>query len=115
MTVKTELRDAGFESFEVKIGSAKVEFDGLEESTNKIKYSIPRLVIRNGYHANVGSSVRLIIYDILGREVITLVNKQQQPGNYEIEFNASNLPSGIYFYRLQSGSFAQTKKLMLLR
>ena len=86
--------------------------------TTKIKYSIPRLVVGNGYHANarqVASSVRLIIYDILGREVTTLVNKQQQPGNYEIEFNASNLPSGIYFYRLQSGSFAQTKKLMLLR
>jgi hypothetical protein len=61
------------------------------------------------------SSVRLIVYDILGREVTTLVNKQQQPGNYEVVFDASKLPSGTYFYRLQSGSFVETKKMILLK
>jgi len=74
-----------------------------------IKYSIP--TVGKGH----ASSVRLIVYDILGREVTTLVNKQQQPGNYEVVFDASKLPSGTYFYRLQSGSFVETKKMILLK
>jgi hypothetical protein len=57
----------------------------------------------------------LKVFDILGREVATLVNKQQKAGNYEVIFDASNLSSGVYFYRLQSGSFVETKKLVLLR
>ena len=61
------------------------------------------------------SNTKLIVYDILGREVATLVNKQQKPGNYEVTFNASNLTTGIYFYRLQSGSFNEIKKMILLR
>ena len=52
---------------------------------------------------------------MLGREITTLVNERKQPGEYEIEFNASNLPSGVYFYQLQAGDFVQTKKMMLLK
>ncbi len=74
-----------------------------------IKYSIPTVGTR---HA---SSVRLVIYDILGREVVTLVNKQQKPGSYEVTFDASHLTSGIYFYRLHSGSFVESKKMILLK
>ena len=59
--------------------------------------------------------VQLKVFDMLGCEVANLVNKEQSIGNYEIEFNASNLSSGIYLYRLQSGSFTETKKLILLR
>jgi len=59
--------------------------------------------------------VQLKVYDILGEEVSTLVNKVQSSGNYNVEFNANELPSGIYFYRLQSGSFSETKKLVLLK
>ena len=74
-----------------------------------IKYSIP----------NVGNekfrSVQLIIYDILGREVTTLVNKEQKSGNYEVKFDARNLSSGIYFYRINAGKFFETKKLLLLK
>jgi len=51
----------------------------------------------------------------LGREIITLVNEEQSTGSYEIEFNASNLPSGIYFYQQQTPNFTQTKKMMLLK
>ncbi|NOX64303.1 MAG: T9SS type A sorting domain-containing protein, partial [Chlorobi bacterium] len=61
------------------------------------------------------SNTKLIIYDILGREVATLVNEKQQAGSYEVQFNASNLTSGIYFYRLQSGSFAESRKMILMK
>ena len=74
-----------------------------------IKYSIPNVETR---HA---SSVRLIVYDILGREVTTLVNKVQQPGNYEVTFDASNLTSGMYFYYINVGEFRAVKKMILLK
>lgn len=59
--------------------------------------------------------VRIKIYDILGREVKTLVNEIKQVGTYEVQFNAAGLASGIYFYRIESGSFIQTKKMILLK
>lgn len=71
-------------------------------SSTTISYSIPQI----GF-------VELKVYDELGREVASLVNKEQSLGNYKIEFNASNLKSGIYFYRLHSGGFTATKKLIL--
>jgi hypothetical protein len=58
---------------------------------------------------------RLIVYDMLGRESATLVNGVMQPGTYTVQFNAADLGSGVYFYRLQAGSFTQTKKLLLVR
>jgi len=74
-----------------------------------INYSIPNNV------KSEMTDVKLVIYDILGKEVVTLVNKKQKTGNYEVKFNASNLSSGVYFYRIQSGNFVQTRKLMLLK
>jgi hypothetical protein len=58
--------------------------------------------------------VSLRIIDFSGREVRTLVNEEKQKGTYNIEFDATGLSSGIYFYRLQSGNFISTKKLILL-
>ena len=55
------------------------------------------------------------IYDILGKEISTLVNERKPAGNYEVEFNASQLPSGIYFYQLTAGSFVQTKKMIVTK
>jgi hypothetical protein len=52
---------------------------------------------------------------MLGREVATLVNEEKQPGEYEVQFDASGLTTGIYFYRLTTGSFVETKKMILLR
>ena len=72
--------------------------------TTNIKYSVPS----NAY-------VSLKVYDILGREVATLVNEQKPAGNYEVNFNASSLSSGVYFYKIQSGSFAQVRKMLLLK
>jgi hypothetical protein len=57
----------------------------------------------------------LSVYDLLGREVAILVNEQLNPGTYEVEWNAQNYTSGVYFYRLQSGEFVDTKKLVLLK
>ena len=57
----------------------------------------------------------LKIYDILGNEVTTLVNEQKEPGYYEVDFNASQFASGVYIYRLISGNFISTKKMMVLK
>jgi len=57
----------------------------------------------------------LSIYDVLGREVSVLVNEKKGAGAYEVKFNASGLASGVYFYRLQAGTFVQTRKLLLVR
>ena len=59
--------------------------------------------------------VTLKIYNILGQEVSTLVNEEKPIGTYELNWNASNLSSGIYFYRLHAGSFVETKKMILLK
>jgi Secretion system C-terminal sorting domain len=59
--------------------------------------------------------VQIKVYDALGTEIKTLVNEFKQAGIYTIEFNAGNLPSGIYFYRMQAGSFSDTKKLILMK
>jgi hypothetical protein len=55
------------------------------------------------------------VYDVLGREVRTLVNENLQPGSYEVTFDATGLASGVYLYRLRAGEFAQTKCMLLLR
>jgi len=59
--------------------------------------------------------VSLIIYDILGREVKTLVNKFQINGKYEVSFNSSSLASGVYFYRLMVNEYIDVKKMLLLK
>jgi len=69
-----------------------------------IKYAIP-----------VEGLVTLTIYNILGEEVVQLVNETKQVGNYAVFFNAAGLPSGIYFYRLHSGSLVVTKKMVLMK
>jgi hypothetical protein len=67
------------------------------------------------YQLPVASDVSLKVYDVLGREVMTLVNGKQEAGSYNLNFNASNLSSGVYFYRLQAGNFVSTKKMMLVK
>lgn len=67
------------------------------------------------YRLIAGGRVQLFIYDMLGNEVAQLVNEDKPPGYYEVSFNASNLASGVYLYKLQAGNFVQTKKLVLLK
>ena len=71
----------------------------------RINYSVPALQ----------KFVTLKVYDILGNEVATLVNDEKDAGNYFVDFTASHLCSGIYFYKLQSGSYTQTRKMILLK
>ena len=59
--------------------------------------------------------VHLVVYDILGDKIAQLVNEQKPSGNYEVEFEASNIASGVYVYRLQAAEFTETKKMVLLR
>jgi hypothetical protein len=59
--------------------------------------------------------VTLKIFDVLGKEVATLVNEVKSAGNYSVKFDASNLSSGIYFYQLKTKDFVGTKKMILLR
>jgi hypothetical protein len=72
--------------------------------TTTISFSIPQK-----------SFVSLKVFDVLGREVATLANEIQQAGNKSVEFNGEHQPSGVYFYRLQAGTFTETKKLILLK
>ncbi len=67
------------------------------------------------YQLPVSGNVTLIVYDVLGRSVATLVNERQTAGSHSVKFDAVGLPSGVYFYRLQAGSFARTKKMILLQ
>jgi len=75
----------------------------------KIKFDVPNVV--NGRDR----SLRLVIYDALGREVATIVNQQLQPGTYEVEWDGGNYPSGVYFYKLETSSFSETKKMVLIK
>jgi len=83
--------------------------------TTTIKYSIPN--VETGHAPSL--QVTLKVYDVLGKEVATLVNEEKQPGIYEVEFNPvsgiRNLASGIYYYRLKASNFIQTKKMILLK
>jgi len=73
-------------------------------SSCALKFSIPK-----------SSRVTLKIFNTLGEELETLVNEEKPTGTYELSWNAANLPSGVYFYRLQAGSFVQTRKMILLK
>jgi len=80
--------------------------------TTKIKYTIPNVETHRDASLQM---VTLKVYDVLGNEVATLVNEEKQPGVYEVEFDASNLSSGIYFYQLKAGNFIDTKKMILMK
>ncbi|MGB5893268.1 MAG: T9SS type A sorting domain-containing protein, partial [Ignavibacteriaceae bacterium] len=59
--------------------------------------------------------ISLTVYDVLGSEIVTLVNEEKPAGEYEVEFNSKGLTSGIYFYQLKVGKFIETKKMILLK
>ncbi|MEO8399414.1 MAG: T9SS type A sorting domain-containing protein, partial [Ignavibacteriaceae bacterium] len=107
--ILTGVSDDNFSPFSFKL---EQNYPNPFNPTTKIKYVIPNVV-----DAKFASTTLVIlkIYDILGNEVATIVNKEQQPGNYEVEFNAKNLSSGIYFYKISARNFHQTKKMVLMK
>lgn len=93
-----------------------------EESMVPVTYSLdqnfpnpfnPTTVIR--YSLPAVSQVRLAVFDMLGRQVSELVNEKKEAGSYEVKFDATGLASGVYFYRIEAGTFVQTRKLLVLR
>jgi hypothetical protein len=72
--------------------------------TTTIQYALPK-----------SSNVEIKVYDLVGREVTTLINEFKQAGNYSVEFNANNFASGVYFYRIKAGDFTDTKKMLLVK
>jgi hypothetical protein len=78
----------------------------------KIKFDIP---LSRGVSAGRGMLVNLVIYDILGREISTLVNEELKPGTYETEWDGSSNPSGVYFYKLITTEYSETKKMILIK
>jgi len=68
-----------------------------------------------GYQLPAVSHVTLKVYDVLGREAATLVNEKENAGYHTVTFNAGNLPSGLYFYRMQASNYSETKKLLLIK
>ena len=87
--------------------------DGFKLEQNFPNPFNPKTVIQ--YHIPVKGLVSLKVFDVLGNEVAQLLNGNQEAGSFEAEFDGSGLASGIYYYRIESGSFVQTKKMMLIR
>ncbi len=77
--------------------------------STKIKFTIPQEVRGKMQY------VKLKIYDVLGNEIATIIDEEKTAGTYSIEYNASGLPSGIYFYKLRAGNFIETKKMLLIK
>ena len=92
------------ESGTVKGFSLSQNYPNPFNSTTNIQYSI-----------NTKQFVVLKVYDVLGNEIVTLINEYKTAGMYSVQFTTHNLASGIYFYKLQAGDFVQSKKMILLR
>ena len=131
----TELNNYSFTDSKLPAGKysyrlKQLDFDGTYEFSNNVDvdifYSADFVLAQNypnpfnpstkiSWQAPVDSRQTLKIYNILGIEVATLVDEYKPAGIYEIDFDASSLSSGIYFYKLQAGSFIETKKMILLK
>jgi photosystem II stability/assembly factor-like uncharacterized protein len=99
-----------------------VGVDGKKNSNLPLNYALSQNypnpfnpITKISYQLPFNSKVNLKIFDILGREVTTLVNEEKPAGSYEVEFNGSNLPSGIYFYKLQAGNYSSIRKMISLK
>ncbi len=137
-TLITVLNNAQVQNFNVEVNGmpASISFDpgnwilktvnsvvtGVEDEINPNTFSLeqnypnpfnPSTTIK--YAIGSKQFVSLKLYDVLGKEVATLVNEELEAGTQEVTFDASNLPSGTYFYKINSGSYTETRKMMLLK
>jgi len=108
----------------------QIDFDGSYEYSDEVMVDIPaptnyslaqnypnpfNPVTTISYSLPLKSQVELVLYNTLGEEVIQLVNGEKEAGSYSVKLNATGLPSGIYFYRIQAGKYVETKKMLLLK
>src|SRR5690606_16931095 len=108
----------------------QVDFDGTSEYSNTIEvtfgavadYSLAQNypnpfnpTTKINYAIKEKGNVELKVFDLLGSEIATLINEEQNPGNYEVFFDASKLSSGVYLYTIKSGNFMQTRKMLLMK
>jgi hypothetical protein len=98
--------------------TTNVEQENIQEIKYKLENPFPNPfnpITTIKYSIVKAGKVKLVVYDILGREVIVLADEEKEPGFYEVNFDASHLSSGVYFYQLRSKYFVDTKKMILLR
>ena len=91
-------------NFIAEIFSLKQNYPNPFNPVTNIEISVPE-----------ASFVKLIVYDIQGKEIETLVNKELRPGGYKIDWNAANYPSGVYFYTISADDYKETKKMVLIK
>jgi hypothetical protein len=103
--------------YSLPVGSQQLPVGSAQNRVSGIPYQESSIENQSSNHSIIQSIelVQLKVYDVLGREVATLVDKPQSPGNYKVQWNAGNLASGVYFYRLSYGKFNKTRKMLLLR
>jgi len=98
------------------IGIRKIENEIPEKFTLEQNYPNPfNPTTSIKYQVESSKHIKLVVYDILGKEIATLVNEKQSPGTYEVTWDASVYPSGVYFYKLTSGDFSETKKMLMIK
>lgn len=88
----------------IKVYSLAQNYPNSFNPTTTISYNLPK-----------EGSVKLVVYDMLGRVVSTLVNEHKEAGTYSVDFDASNLASGIYFYEIKSSNFSEIRKMLLIK
>jgi len=100
-SIKVSVHNTGYNNYSY---SLKQNYPNPFNPTTIINYSVPKQ-----------SKVTIIVFDVLGREITKLIDEEKNIGNYEIQFDGSNLSSGIYFYQIRTAGFIQTKKMLLLK
>ena len=108
-TIPTNLSENVVPVYEFSLGQ---NYPNPFNPSTKIKYTIPSVIASETKQSQL---VTLMVYDVLGNEVATLVSEEQTAGTYEIEFSADGLSSGIYFYKIQAGNFVEIKKMLLMK
>jgi len=105
-------------AFEYQKVNEVIEGSNLVPSATALKQNYPNpfnpVTVIN-YQLRVAGSVKLVVYDLLGREAAVLVNAERPAGTYSISWNAVHMPSGVYFYRMTTGGFTQTKQMLLVK
>jgi len=117
---KLDFNQAFESAYDILENSSKNVFSNFELFQNYPNPFNPATIIQYSILVAALSSVEvqhvsLKVYDVLGNEIETLVNQHKAPGVYNVEFDATKYPSGVYYYQLRSGSFIQTKKMILAK